>query len=69
MLGNHSKERIQRSQHGESLKSRIIFGFYSPYSKKLLEVVALSMQMHITPNKYVVHCVLKVLLVKLKAAS
>jgi hypothetical protein len=26
-------------------------------------------QMHITPNRYIVHCVLKVLLVKLKAAS
>jgi len=57
MLGNHSKERIQHSQHGESLKSRIIFGFYSPYLKKLLEVVAFSMQIHITPNKYIVYCV------------
>jgi hypothetical protein len=69
MPGNHSKEMIQHSQHGETLKSRIIFSFYSPYWKKLLEVVAFSVQMHITPNRYIVHCVLKVLLVKLKAAS
>ena len=53
MPGNHSK--------GYNIPNmvKVMFGFYSPYWKKLLEVVAFSVQMHITPNKYIVQCVLK----------
>jgi hypothetical protein len=57
--GNHPKERIQHSHNSVSLKSRIILGVYSPYWKKVLEFVAFRLQMHIAPDKYIVHCVLK----------
>jgi hypothetical protein len=33
--GNHLKERIQHSEHGESLKSRIIYSIIKPREKKL----------------------------------